>query len=101
MRIEVTAKHVDLTDAIRQYAENKCAKLPRFYDGVQEIQVLIVRPQKHAEFDVEIRADVEKHDDFFAKESGQDIYGCIDLAVDKLARQLADFKERLKNSKRA
>jgi len=101
MRIEVTAKHVELTDAIRQYADTKCARLPRFYDGVQSIQVLIVRPQKREEFEIEIRADVEKHDDFVAKERGHDIYGCIDLCVDKLARQLADFKERLKNSKRA
>jgi len=98
MRIQVTAKHMDLTPAIQQYAEQKAGKLPRYYDGVQEIAVVIECP-KHDQVEVEIRADVEKHADFIAKAIGQDVYECIDLAVDKVHRQLADFKERLKNPK--
>ncbi len=98
MRIQVTGKHMDLTPAIQQYAEQKAGKLPRYYDGVQEISVVVERPSSdHVE--VEIRADVERHDDFIAKVKGQDVYECIDLAVDKVHRQLADFKERLKNNK--
>lgn len=98
MRIQVTAKHMDLTPAIKQYAEEKSAKLPKYYDGVQSISVVIERP-RHEEVDVEIRADVEKHEDFVARAKGADVYECIDLAVDKVHRQLAEFKERLKNSK--
>ncbi|MBN8643825.1 MAG: ribosome-associated translation inhibitor RaiA [Planctomycetes bacterium] len=98
MRIQVTGKHMDLTPAIQQYAEQKAGKLPRYYDGVQSISVVIERP-KADHVEVEIRADVEHHDDFVAKTSGQDVYECIDLSVDKLHRQLSDFKERLKNNK--
>jgi len=98
MRIQVTAKHMDLTPAIQQYAEQKAGKLPRYYDGVQEIAVVIECP-RNDQVEVEIRADVEKHADFIAKANGQDVYECIDLAVDKVHRQLADFKERLKNPK--
>lgn len=98
MRIQVTAKHMDLTPAIQQYAEQKAGKLPRYYDGVQEIAVVIECP-KNDQVEVEIRADVEKHSDFVAKANGQDVYECIDLAVDKVHRQLVDFKERLKNPK--
>lgn len=98
MRIQVTAKHMELTPAIQQYAEQKAGKLPRYYDGVQEIAVVIERP-RNDQVEVEIRADVEKHSDFIAKVNGQDVYECIDLAVDKIHRQLAEFKDRLKNSK--
>jgi putative sigma-54 modulation protein len=98
MRIQVTAKHMDLTPAIQQYAEQKAGKLPRYYDGVQSITVVIEKP-KHDHVEVEIRADVEKHTDFVAKADGQDVYECIDLAIDKVHRQLSDFKERLKNPK--
>lgn len=100
MRIEVTGKHLDLTPALTQFADGKCQKLPRYYDGVQEIFVTLEQKQKHDEFEVEVRANVEKHDDFVVRVTTHDLYEGIDIAVDKMARQLADFKERLKNSKR-
>lgn len=99
MRIEVRSKNLTLTPAIMQYAESKCQKLPRYYDGVQEIIVSIERSAKHEEFTVEIIADVEKHDDFVVRLTSHDVYEGIDIASDKMARQLTDFKERLKNSK--
>lgn len=99
MRIEVVGKHLEITTPIREYAENKCSKLPRYYDGVQEIVVLLAKEAKHDEFEVEIRVDVEKHDDFVVKHRAHDVYEGIDLAIDRMTRQLTDFKERLKNSK--
>ncbi|MCA9293064.1 MAG: ribosome-associated translation inhibitor RaiA [Phycisphaerales bacterium] len=99
MRIEVSAKHMELTDAIREYADQKAAKLPRYYDGVQEIEVVFEKNGR-GEFMVELRVDSEKHDTFVAKQSGLDVYECLDQSVDKMARQLTDFKEKLKNSKR-
>lgn len=99
MRIEVSAKHMELTDAIREYADHKVAKLPRYYDGVQEIEV-VFEQNGHGEFFVELRVDSEKHETFVASQSGLDVYECVDSSVDKMTRQLTDFKERLKNSKR-
>lgn len=99
MRIEVVGKHLDITPPIREYAESKCAKLPRYYDGVQEIVVRLSRESKHDEFEIELRVDVEKRDDFVVKHKAHDVYEGIDLAIDRMARQLTDFKERLKNSK--
>lgn len=100
MRIEVTGKHMEITGPIRLYAEQKCERLPRYYDGVQEIVVILSETPKARQFDVELRVPVEKHEDFVARAHGQDLYEAIDLCIDKMARQLADFKERLKNSKR-
>lgn len=99
MRIEVRGRHLEVTPAIREYAEAKCGKLPRYYDGVQEIIVTLEKSAKHDEFTVEVIVDVEKHDDFVARLTSKDVYEAIDIATDKLTRQLTDFKERLKNSK--
>ncbi|HVZ94704.1 MAG TPA: ribosome-associated translation inhibitor RaiA [Phycisphaerales bacterium] len=96
MRIEVSGKHLEVTPAIKQYAEEKCGKLPKFFDGVQEVFVVLENPRPD-EFGVEIRADVVKHEDFIAKVSTKDLYEGIDLAVDKVARQLKDFKEKLRS----
>lgn len=100
MRIEVTGKHFALTDPITEYAESKCERLPRYYDGVQEIDVVLEQQPKHEAYVVELRVDVEKHDTFIARVEGHDVYECIDLSIDKMVRQLTDFKEKLKNSKR-
>lgn len=99
MRTDVIGKHMEVTDAIRTYAEAKTEKLTRYFDGTQLIQV-VLEELKHGEFSVEIVVDVEKHPDFIARGTGDDLYKCIDQAVDKAARQLTDFKERLKMGNR-
>ncbi|MBL8764988.1 MAG: ribosome-associated translation inhibitor RaiA [Phycisphaerae bacterium] len=99
MRIEVVGKHMDITDGIRAHAQAKVGKLTRYYDHVQQITVR-VQAGKKGEFEAEIVVDVEHHDDFVARETATDLYAAIDLATDKAARQLTDFKEKLKQGKR-
>ena len=99
MRIEVSGKHVDLTDAMVEYARAKCEKLTKFYDGVMEIDCVLDRAE-HNEFTVEIVCDVVKHDNFVTHARGHDVYACIDQAEDKMARRLRDFKEQLRDNRR-
>lgn len=102
MRIDVTGQHLGISPAIRSHAEEKASKLTRFYDQVQLITVRVDHEPKHADnpFEVEVIVDVEHHEDFVAKAQGTDVYVVIDQAVDKAARQLRDFKEKLKLGKR-
>jgi len=100
MRIEVTGRHIEITPAIEQYADAKCGRLTRYFDRIQEIVVVVEEHPKSKQFGVEIRVDVEHHEDFLAHAQGQDLYEAIDLCVDKMTRQLTEFKERLKNNKR-
>jgi len=87
---------MELTPAIQDYAEKRCDKLIKFFNGVQEFRVVLEQVEK-SEFAAEIIAAVVGHDDMVAKTRGTDVYACIDEAADKLARQLTDFKERLKS----
>ncbi len=97
MRIDVIGKHLEVTDAIRQYAESKAEKLVKIFDGTQLIRVVLVQESgKDHQFEVEIAVDVVKHEDFISRAKGTDLYGCIDLCVDKSQRQLRDFKEKLR-----
>jgi putative sigma-54 modulation protein len=102
MRIEVVGRNLEVTDAIRQHAEEKAGKLPKYYDGVQQVTFRISRldHQHHGRFGVELQVDVEKHDDFVSHAEDEDLYAAIDAAVNKGVRQLSDFKERLKTGKR-
>lgn len=100
MRIEVVGRDIEVTDAIREHAEQKCDKLPRYFDGVQLITVTISQGQPHGTFHVELVVDAEKHENFVSHANGDDLYGAIEQAVNKASRQLKDFKERLKQEKR-
>jgi putative sigma-54 modulation protein len=97
MRIEVTGKHLEVTPAIEAYATSKCERFTRFYDGTQQVKVLIDQ-QPRNQFEVELCVDAEKHSTFVSKQDGSDLYACIDGAVEKMIRQLSDFKEKLKQS---
>ncbi len=96
MRTEVSCRRMELTPAIQDYAEKRCEKLLKYFNGVQEFEVVLEKAEK-GDFHAEIIAAVVNHDDMVASARGVDVYACIDEASDKLARQLHDFKERLKS----
>ena len=98
MDFKITGKHIDVTDAIRDYARQKTERLHRYYDRIQEISVVI--DQHDRAFEVEVLVDVEHHEPFVGKHRGEDLYGCIDQTVDKLERQLTDFKDRLRKQRK-
>jgi len=100
MRIDVIGKQMDVTEAIRQYADQKAAKLVKHYDGVQQITLRLEADPRKKGFRAEVIADVEHHDDFVAETHHEDLYAAIDEATDKVARQLTGFKEKLKQNKR-
>lgn len=103
MRTEVIGKHLEITPAIREFAEQKTARLTRYFDGVQMISVRCEEDthsnKKDDRFHVEITVDVVHHEDFVANAKGTDLYHCIEAAVEKASRQITDFKERLRTHK--
>lgn len=97
MRIDVVGKHLTVTDAIRQYAEQKAEKLTKVFDGTQQIRIYLEETKdKAGDFKVEVVVDVVKHKDFIANSLNTDLYACIDQSVDKALRQLRDYKEKLR-----
>lgn len=95
MQINLSAKHMSLTPAIEEYARRKVEKLLRYFDRIQAVDVVIAKGRN--DYTVEVRTDVERHDDFIALSSHEDLYACIDLTVDRSIRQLTDHKSRIRN----
>lgn len=98
MQINVIGKHMEVTDAIRQYAEKKSGKLPAHFDRVQAITIRLEQDPLKKSFHAEVVCDVEKHDDFVGNSHHADLYHAIDEAVAKVDRQVVAFKEKLKGS---
>jgi len=98
MEITVSGKHLDITDPIREYAEQKVQKLSKYYDQIQNVEVIADKAQSN-EYEVEIIVHVGHHDPFIATRRGDDLYATIDQAQDKLERQLSEHKQKVKNHK--
>jgi ribosomal subunit interface protein len=97
MRTNVVARHMEVTDAIRQHAENKAKKLDKFEDLIQQIDIKFWKENSAQEqYTVEIVVDVINHADFIAKAEGHDLYLVIDDSIAKVSRQLNDHREKLK-----
>ena len=97
MQIKISSKHLPLTEALEAYASKKIEKFPRYFNRVQQVEVLIDKAKKG--YRVEIITDVEHHDPFVATSSHDDLYTCLDTTINRLLRQLKDHKSRLRDNK--
>ncbi len=98
MIVTITGKHMDITDAIREHIEEKAAKLPRYFNSVSQVEVIVEKSSGVTQ-SVEIIASVEHCEDVVAREKGEDLYACIDLAIHKMERQLRKRKEKQRDNK--
>ena len=99
MEINVIGRHIEITPAIRDYAQTKAAKLPRYYDRIKAIEVVADRVDHYNHYEVEVIVQVERADPFVVKVVGEDLYACVDESVGKLERLLTDYKEKRRNRK--
>jgi ribosomal subunit interface protein len=89
---------MEITEALRTHAEEKTAKLPKYYNSINQVEV-ILDGNDGGSISAEIIARAEHSNIFIATESGDDAYSCIDIAVHKLERQIRRKKTKQRNNK--
>jgi putative sigma-54 modulation protein len=96
VQLQVSGRNLDITAPIREYAERKLARIERHLteDTRVDLELAIERNRsisanQHAELTVWTRGPVLR-----AHEYAEDMYAAIDLAVDKLDRQVRRYRER-------
>ena len=97
MKVNLVGRHVDVSDDVREYIESKAAKLPRFYDRIHEIDVVL--DHESEQFTAEMIVRVDRKHTFVARETGPDTFVLIDLVVEKIERQLTKHQEKNRNHK--
>lgn len=96
MQVSVKSRHIEVPDDIREYAQTKASKLPRFYDRITSVEFVL--DQESADlWTAELIVKVERTHEFVAKDSGPDRYALIDSIIEKLERQLTRHKEKTHN----
>ena len=97
MIVTVASRHMDVSPALKTYAEQKANKLTKYFDRIQEIEVIFDAGKDSTK--VEMIVNAEHKDMFIAHHDVGDAYACIDGCVEKLERQLTEHKDKLRNRK--
>lgn len=97
MQIAVTFRHMESSDPLRDYVEEKLARVKKYIDEPIDAQV-VLSVQKKINHRAEVTM-VAKGLTMKSAEEKDDMYAAIDLMVDKIERQLKRYKEKLKNHK--
>lgn len=89
-------RHMDASDPLRKYAEEKTDRLGRYlFEPIEVHWVLSVEKIRHiADATIVANGVTIK-----ANESTQDMYSAIDMALDKLEKQVRKHKEKIKDHK--
>jgi putative sigma-54 modulation protein len=91
MQINLTGHHVDVTDALKGYVDNKFERLARHFDHVINAHVILSVEKLAQKAEATLHVNGGK---LFADSVHEDMYAAIDTLIDKLDRQILRHKEK-------
>ncbi len=91
MQVSVTGHHVEVTDSLRVFVEDKISKLKRHFDNVSNVHVILTVEKLEQKAEATVQISGAK---LFADDVQGDMYQAIDNMVDKLDRQIIKHKEK-------
>ena len=92
MHIVLTGRNLEVTEALRRYAEEKVGRLQKYLDRITSAHV-VLSVEKHrqiAEVTLQVRDLTIR-----GEESTEDLYASIDRVVEKLERQVQTYKGKI------
>src|SRR5438309_10226530 len=94
MQLNITFRQFGASDALKEYAADKVERVNKYLDRAGEAHVVLSleRHLHHADITIHSAGWVLR-----GREKSEDMYASIDLAMDKIERQLRRYKERLKH----
>ena len=96
MRINVTFRHMEATDALRDHAEKRVRRVAKYVHRPIDAHVILSVVKRRHIAEVVLNADRAT---MTAKEETGDLYSAIDLAGDKLEQRARKHTEKLTNHK--
>lgn len=98
MKMIIKGRHMDVTPAIREYAEEKIGRIAKVLDSMimsAEVELFTERNPSIENGQVAEVTVYTKGHVIRAKEASSDMYAAIDLVSDKLERQVKKYKTKI------
>lgn len=94
MNLNISGHHVEITDAMRSYINDKLHRVERHFESLIDAEVILhVEKIRHrAEAKLNVSGTT-----LFAESTEDDMYKAIDTLIDKLDKQVLRYKEKLKD----
>lgn len=97
MQVSVTFRHMDATNALKEYVEEKVEKALRKYLRTTFDAHVVLSAERHQHL-CDVTVAVAGHTIRGSEKSG-DMYTSIDKVADKIERQVSRYKDKLRNHK--
>lgn len=92
--IVVTGRDGQISPKSREHAEEKIAKLSKYFDGIEKIEVILGHTGDLAS--VELVISVRRGKPIVCRTEAKELHAAVDLVLDKGEVLLTKFKEKLK-----
>lgn len=94
MQLTITARHFDLTNAIKEHIEDSCEKLTRYFNQIINVHVTLDLQNSRNIVEISLHAS---HYNLQSSAEEHDMYLAIDKAVEKSEKQLKKLKGKITN----
>ena len=86
MKISITARRFEISDALRELVETRLTRLDRFNSRLAAVEVTLTDEKREKR--VEAHAGIDGDVDIHAEAVGEDFRAAVNKVVEKLTRQL-------------
>ena len=93
MKISIRGDKVEVTKSIKEYIEEKLAKLDKYFEKASDIKCSVLVRVKNGKQTIEVTVPTSKFT-IRAEESHTDLYAAVDLIIDKLERLIRKNKTK-------
>jgi len=96
MQLAIRGKNIEITDALREYAEKKLRKLEKYIDQpiTAQANMYVERGRHVFEVTVNVNGLLLR-----GEEATESMYASIDLVADKLEKQVVKYKTRFRRQR--
>ena len=96
MQVDITGRQIEVTPALRDFAEDKLRKLTKLLDGPLEAHVVLAIEKHRHVAEIQVKS---RHGIFSGTCESGDLYASIGDVTEKLERQAKKHKEKMRNHK--
>ena len=96
MQLSVTFRHMEPSEALKEYAREKLARVEKYLNSALEANVVLSVEKFRHICDVTITSDGLKIN---GQEQTEDMYSAIDMVVDKIEKQIKRTRQKIKSRK--
>ena len=96
MKIIISGRNIDLTDAIKERVNNKLGKLDKFFTSETTATVTLKKENEKdvAEINIPVKGNLLR-----VSEKQDNLFSAIDTASDKLERQIRKYRTKIRDNK--